>query len=552
MKKLLTLSLVFTGILSAFAVEPDNWDGVEVLPNFYCHKVSHDGMQVVGESESGGTAYYNRSTGEAYFYENCSFGRGYVVSNNGWVVGTELLDVENQTNRAVIMRGGTITVPDLFKNYVTSNIHSITPDGSRICGVVNNGSGPQNVPFYCDIDAQGNFGEIQFLPTPEKDFFGSRPQFCTATWITDDGKTIAGQVIDSRGLFSYPIIYTQNEHGIWSYGFPSQSLFNPEGLEIPAPLGDFDEEYPDAVYPEVEKYISADKLSAWEDALSEWSRNDYAEELNPYDHLSDYMTAEKYEEYFEAEVYYQACMDEFNILNEQYWEKMIELADESVLFVRNAMALSPDGKWLTASGEVLRTDLIEGQDADYYYDPYIFNLQTGENKNIGIENLDLVANQVTSDGTVICATPAAYILPPSSYIYQPKKGEMIPIYNYVDEVSHEDGWWMDTYLSGEIQTGETTFQRATVTGLVAASDDLTSICGGVLYSALGNDMYFITYMMKGLPAGIESLIPEVEKEIYRVYNLQGVKVMESRTPDSLENLPKGLYILNGKKYLLGK
>lgn len=551
MKKILLPSFAALCIFSINAAEPEKWDGVEILPNFYCHKVSHDGVQMIGESENGGTVYYNRETGEAYYYENCDFGRGYVVSDKGWVVGTELLDVENQSNIAVIMYQNKITVPALFRQFVTSNIHSITPDGSRVCGVINNGVGPQNRPFYCDIDAEGNFGEVILLPTPEKDFFGSRPQYCTATWMTSDGKTIAGQVIDSRGLFSYPIVYTQNNEGIWSCGFPSQSLFNPEGREIPKPLGDFDEEFPDAVYPEVESFLSADKKEAWEKALLDWETNNFAEELNPYDHLKDYMTEEQYLEYYEAEVYYQACQDQYNAENEKYWETMIALADESVLFVRNAMALSPDGKWLASSGEVPRTDLTTSM--EYYYDPYLFNLQTGEHLNIGIENMDLVSNQVTNNGTVICATPAADVLPPRSFIYLPEKKEMTSIYDYVDNLNSVYGWWMETYLSGDVQVSENGYQRTTITGRVSASEDLSTICGGVLYSALGKDMYFISYMMDGLPAGVEELpIDPGFDGIYKVYNLQGLKVMETKDSSDLQSLPKGIYVVNGKKVITGK
>lgn len=549
MKKFIVFTLPFLSLISLNAAEPENWSGIDVLPNFYNHKVSNDGIQMIGESENGGTVYYNRNTGEAYFYDSCDFGRGYVVSDNGWVVGSQMMDAENQTNAAVIMYKGEVIVPAPFKNFVTSNIHSITPDGSRVCGVLN--PGPKNMPYYCDIDAAGNFGEVIYLPTPAKDFFGSTPQYCTATWISDDGKTIAGQVIDGRGLFAYPILYKQDLQGEWSFSYPSQALFNPKGLEVPSPLGDFDEEFPDAIYPEVEKYISPDKMQAWEEAVDKWSANDFADSLDPYNHLEDYMTEEKYLEYFEAEVYYNACQDEYNAMNELYWERMIQLADESVLFVRNAMALSPDGKWLASSGEVLRTDIVAGMNFDYYYDPYLFNLETGEIKNIGIENFDLVTNQVTDDGSVICATPVANVLPPSSYIYKVSSNEMISIYDYVNALNSIDGWWFETYLTGDIQTSETGYTMATITGLVSANKDLTTIFGGVLYSALGNNMMMISYIMGGLPAGVKEIeSAPLEENSYDVYNLQGVKVMTAKDKSSLQTLPSGIYVVNGKKVML--
>ena len=51
-------------------------------------------------------------------------------------------------------------------------------------------------------------------------------------------------------------------------------------------------------------------------------------------------------------------------------------------------------------------------------------------------------------------------------------------------------------------------------------------------------------------AGVESLVAEPGDGIYRVYNLQGVKVIETQNADEVNALPAGIYIINGKKILL--
>ena len=94
------------------------------------------------------------------------------------------------------MADGKQWVPEVFNQQISGSLHSITPDGSRVCGMIGGGSAYRNLPIYCDIDANGNFSEPQVLPFPDKDFFGSRPQYCSATWMSDDGKTVAGQVKD--------------------------------------------------------------------------------------------------------------------------------------------------------------------------------------------------------------------------------------------------------------------------------------------------------------------------------------------------------------------
>lgn len=51
-------------------------------------------------------------------------------------------------------------------------------------------------------------------------------------------------------------------------------------------------------------------------------------------------------------------------------------------------------------------------------------------------------------------------------------------------------------------------------------------------------------------SGIGDLVAEPEDGVYRVYNLQGVKVLETKDASLLNTLSKGLYILNGKKVML--
>ena len=51
-------------------------------------------------------------------------------------------------------------------------------------------------------------------------------------------------------------------------------------------------------------------------------------------------------------------------------------------------------------------------------------------------------------------------------------------------------------------------------------------------------------------AGIENIVQQPEDGTYRVYNLQGVKVMETKDLSLLNSLPQGIYLINGKKVLL--
>ena len=51
-------------------------------------------------------------------------------------------------------------------------------------------------------------------------------------------------------------------------------------------------------------------------------------------------------------------------------------------------------------------------------------------------------------------------------------------------------------------------------------------------------------------AGVEGILADPENGLYQVYNPQGIKVLETKESSDLNNLPKGIYIINGKKIAL--
>lgn len=552
MKKTRILTAAILGIAPFVAYSQEegsdnpviNIEGVDLLTYTYAEKMSLDGNAIVGESVDAGTVYYNRATGELYYYPEGDFGRGYVMSDNGWVVGTQ--QINDEFNHAVIMANGETWTPSVFPTDESSNIHSITPDGSRICGVVGaNNIGYTNRPFYCDIDENGNVGQIQYLPFPERDFFGHRPQFCTANWMSEDGKTILGQMIDNTGFFVSPVIYRQANDGTWSCSLPSENQFNPEGRPLPEPLGSFEEVFPDAVYPDVQNFMSA----------SEYAR--FLANGQPYEELDQYMDPDQMAEYTETYYYYLECQMDYEDLLVDYTLAVYEIVDESVFYVRNAQALSSDGKWLAASAQV--DILVEGEDTEEYmgfYIPYLCNLETMEWTRL-VDGLEVLhVNQVLPGGIVFMSTLMGEAVPARTFLYFDDTKEFTSIYDYIAEQSPEYGAWYMENLTGDVPvgidpSGGYIYETVTITGNVVANKDFTKIAGGVDLYALGGEMY-ATYFMDNLMAGVEEIREEAlaEQQGVTVYNLQGVKVLESKTTDGLSSLPRGIYIINGKKTLI--
>ena len=65
----------------------------------------------------------------------------------------------------------------------------------------------------------------------------------------------------------------------------------------------------------------------------------------------------------------------------------------------------------------------------------------------------------------------------------------------------------------------------------------------------GTTLEFIVVNDSGLGAGIEDIIAG-EETSWTVYNMTGVKVLDTENAEDLNNLPKGIYIINGNKVIV--
>lgn len=549
MKKQLLLSALIAAAVMPAAAQTHELDGRTILESCDGRKISYDGTQVIATTDDYSTIYYNTVTNEAIYFPQ-RFGQGYVVADNGWIVGQEQSDYGD---RAVIMKGKNDVFYPSLAPYLFGDIHSITPDASRVCGVVqNNGAGMTYFPFVSDLDEFGNLVKINVLPYPEKDFFGFRPQYCSATWMSADGKTIAGQVVDSRGFFVYPILYKENEEGEWECDLPTEDLFNPNKLPIPEPLGDIEEVFPDAPYPEITDFMTPENAILFQEALNEWESNNFADELDPYQNIWLFMTQEEANAYNEAVDKYLEAGWKYEEMFENYMKQLYEITDSSVFFVRNAMCLSKDGKWLSASASV--DNLSDPENIITHYVPYLINLETFEATKIGVDNENLIPHQVFEDGRVLMSTQVGGLIPACSSIYLPEQKALVNILDYIDEASAE---WIRNNFTTDIPVGVNPnggyeYRTVTISGLMAASEDFSVISSGIDGYAFDLDDY-LTFILKDVSfAGVDRVMsgPQPVDGIYRVYNLQGVNVMSTRDASQLNSLPKGIYVVNGKKTVI--
>lgn len=497
---------------------------------FYAQKVNPAGTAVVGQDPNGLIILsYDPATEEVTVYEDGYPGNGNCVADNGMIVGQGL---STDPAKAVVCWKGNIVTPGTLAGAGYSSLDGITPDGSRACGYMFGNTTTQGiVPFVVDITPDGSFGRAKALPFPRRDLFGDTPQFVNAVWISDDGKTVAGSVMDGSGFYMYPIIFKEAENGTWSYFLPTESFFNPQGLPLPeSPDGNIVwGENGAPAQPKAEDFLTPEQRE-------EWLKHPNQPAYNFLEGESEAAYNRAIQQFGrEADEYIDKKMDE-------YWRQMA-LLGRNEQFAPN-MALSPDGKKLMVLKGVTEDDMTS--DIMTGYIPYIFDTETGDYEVVKVSSTSLIIpTQFLSDGSVLAMSSPDDFMPFVSYILLPGANEFIKFSDYLEDTFPSYYPWLEDTLgsSGVIgfdpATGETLYGDYIITGWISVSRNWGTIAGGYPVG----DMLTYVYYDPDKVDGVDSFAaPEAEEEGDGfIYNLQGIRVSNPA--------PGGIYIRNGKKII---
>ena len=419
--------------------------------------------------------------------------------------------------------------------------------------------------FHFRQNPDGTYGDPVLLPHPSVDFTGRLPQYVTCVSISDDGKTIVGQLQDYSGFVTQPIVYRREGNGEWTYNYIHPELTNPKNIEFPEYPGEFDE----TVQPQ--DYMSADELAQYEAAVEEYYQK---EEENVYPDERNFMSNSeyiRYEEDFdkflndegewpdpqdylteEEKAEFQAAVDQYyeNIANNKYPEYVDFMSDENkakylaakeenenaydewapkyqafeeafneclescYTYIFNNFRLSPDGKIAVTTREatVPDDDPMAWMPFKTVYYPIIFDLDgTGYHEVTAAE--DIVISYVSEDYTVLGSyysneTPRlAYIIPRAGT-------ECMSIEDYIEVTGPEYASWMKANMTHEVLVGfdeendwEPIFKNMIVSGIPTSTPDLAFIATGAEnvwdYDATGIDYY--TYIIPTGLAGVQNV-----------------------------------------------
>lgn len=451
-----------------------------------------------------------------------------------------------------------LPVPDPDK---TNTSHGITPDGSRICGNIGLNEMTfdeviMQIPCYWERQADGTYGDPVILPYPTKDLFGQTPQYLTAVTISDDGKTIVGQMQFSSGSMAIPVLYQQDAQGEWSYSLPTKHLFNPNEIEAVENPGEFEE-----MAPSYEDYMTQEEQDEYYAAIDEYYQNqDWSA---PYPEFVDYMTPEAKAAYLAATAEYQEKYDAWWAKYEAYLDYSNQVIEESPNFLFNNVLLSTDGRYIVSTLE--ETDPNAGP-WDFFsqiYTPCKVEIATGELTRID-SDLSLTVSGV-ADGGVIYAYNGQRSVPMLGYVITEEKVESL--YDFLKNINQEYATWIDKNMTHEVavdfdpETYEDIIEELTFTGMPISTPDQSVIAiwnncpwtyeyfaegvifhvdelSGVANVALGTKQMTLRNGALLVPEGYVAL---------KVYNLGGQCVKSIAAPQGIVELDmnKGVYIVKG-------
>lgn len=570
MNKILLLGASFLMSGSMLAMEP------EVIDNLFGTNLSPNGEWLIGQGSEVSVIIRNLVTGEEFVYDGekdgnaYGIGSGNVVSNNGVVVGT------TDNMNACYWENGSWHKLNILDKEATNVAHSVTPDGGIICGNVGQGAITIDatkimaLPALWYREGDGSYGDPVVLPHPEVDFSGRLPQYVSAVGISNDGKTVIGQMMDYSGFVVQPILYTCDENGEWTYSIIHPELMNPNGVKFPEYPGEFDmefsyetymtpqqiEDYQQAIqdyfdemdslvapepvqfmsyqgyqdylkalneyyetwedFPDYKEFMTEAELAEYEEALAEYE--EIMDSLE-YPEFKDFMTEDNYDEYIRNKAIYDKAYAEWEEKYYEFEDAFYECLEDGYTYLFNNFKISGDGKIAvtTRQGTVENDDPMAWMPFKSVYYPISFNLEDGTfTQYVNAE--DLIMSYISDDYSILLKyQDTNYILPSRAYIIPQLNGEdLMPIEDFVAMTSPETAEWMEKEMTHSVIIGvneltwEYIYADFMCSGLPTSTPDLSLFATTIENSWSDSPVDYYTYLFSTGESGVNKIADESE------------------------------------------
>ena len=485
------------------------------------------------------------------YMEEYGSGHGNCISDNGVVVGYSI-----SKERAAYWQNGVWKELNVGATTALSYANGITPDGKIIVGSISpltyagDYEGIMLVPVYWQLNGNGVYEGPKNLPYPTVEFTNRKPQYVTAIRISEDGKTIAGQMKDYLGMVCQPVIYTCDDSGTWSYELLVEELFHPEGYELPEYPGDG---------PVQQDFMTPEEIKAYDEAVENWNNSVYDA---PYPEIDSYMTEEEKAAFVEAA---SIWLERYTNFEDALWRLLAVVPN----FEYNNVYMTTDGKQYATTDTKYFID--EARELQYREcAPYLIDIESDTYKKFpGEGEVQVMLSGLADDGTLIGQVNDDIYGLFNGYICPAGKENFIPIYDFIEKVDKATAEWMKenmthTYDKYDFETGEIVPTTITATGIPFCTPDM-SLIGFAQYSFWNytNEYQYYGYLISLPPyAGVEELsdvaddfsikiLPggtlDIEGTVssLQIYSLNGLKVYAAENITGIlnTNLSKGIYVI---------
>lgn len=320
---------------------------------------------------------------------------------------------------------------------------AITPDGRRICGglattkaTVEDTPTPMLIPAYWEVNEDGSYSDAIPLPYPSADFTGRMPQYVTAKCISDDGKTIIGQIRDYAGFMRQLIVYRQNEDGEWTYSVPCSKLYNPTNVFFPKWPGEAPQPPKAADFlTDSEKKAFDTAYTMWQEACNATGVWDYSVEPD----AIDYMSADTKELYDEAVSVYNMLYSKWETEFFKFDNAYSTCITKGYSLTFNLLFLSPDGKTAVSGTSRSVEDPYSWTGLTDKSAPVVFNLEEDSYKVYSLED-NALPSGLAEDGTIVASVISTD--PIRAVVYAPEAEHPETLYSYMSKIDQEWGYWV--------------------------------------------------------------------------------------------------------------
>ena len=162
-----------------------------------------------------------------------------------------------------------VTSPDPEHPYFS--LWYMTSDAKYFCGNILNSSW-KSIPIVGELNAEGTEYKITKLPIPNKDPLGTKPQQYRILFVSEDGATLVGFLIEESGNLATIITYSKQADGTYEIHYPADDILFDHSVTVP-PYPEYSDYVTVPQDPEDPNY-NADKLQEQEAAYDK-ARDEY-------------------------------------------------------------------------------------------------------------------------------------------------------------------------------------------------------------------------------------------------------------------------------------